>query len=285
MTSLDHPLDRKTRRSFSLAKTARFTVVIFLSALFAVPLYIMVSAAFKPATEAGIANMWAIGWPPDFSGITEAFNRLLPNFLNSVQLVIPATLLSCGLGALNGYLLSKVKFRFSNTAFVLLVVGMYIPFQAVLIPMVLFLQSISLFDSILGLILVHVVYGLPITTLIFRNYYAGIPDELVEAAQIDGAGVMRGFFSIFLPLSAPGFVVAGVFQVTNIWNDFLFGLVVVPNTRLQPITVALNNLSGTTSVNWSVIMSGALITAIPTILVYIFLGRFFVKGLIAGSYR
>jgi glucose/mannose transport system permease protein len=132
---------------------------------------------------------------------------------------------------------------------------------------------------------VHIIYGIPIATLIFRNYYGAIPDEIVEAGQVDGASPFQIFTRLMLPLSLPGFVVCGIFQFTNIWNDFLFGITVVPDPTRQPITVALNNLSGNFSVAWNAVMAGALIAALPTMLVYILLGRFFVQGLTAGSVK
>ncbi len=148
-----------------------------------------------------------------------------------------------------------------------------------------FLQTIKLYGTIPGLILVHVVYGLPITTLIFRNYFAGVPTEMVEAAQVDGAGVVKIFTHVMLPLSIPSFVVVGIFQFTNIWNDFLFGVTVVPNPAAQPVTIALNNLSGSFSVDWNVVMSGAVVAALPTAIVYMLLGRYFIRGLMAGSVK
>ncbi|RQP12224.1 MAG: carbohydrate ABC transporter permease [Microbacteriaceae bacterium] len=264
---------------------ARYVILALFALAFLLPLYVMVTASLKPARDAGIDGMWLLPQVIDFSGLATAWERISPNMLNSVVLVIPATIISSMIGSINGFLLSKIRFRWSNVAFVVILVGMYIPFQAILVPLVQFLQSVGLYGTMPGLILTHVIYGLPITTLIFRNYYVGIPNELVEAASIDGAGVVRTYLSIFLPLSAPGFVVCAIFQFTNIWNDFLFGLVVIPSSTLQPVTVALNNLSGTTSVDWNVVMAGALIAAVPTLIAYIFLGRFFVKGLIAGSYR
>ncbi len=148
-----------------------------------------------------------------------------------------------------------------------------------------FLDYIGLYGSLAGLITVHVIYGLPITTLIFRNYFANIPYEIVEAARIDGAGLWQIFRQIMLPLSLPAFVVVGIFQFTNIWNEFLFGLTVITNPREQPITVALNNLSGSFSVAWNVVMAGAVLAAIPTLVLYVLLGRFFIRGMLAGSMK
>jgi glucose/mannose transport system permease protein len=245
----------------------------------------MISASLKSARDAGIDGMWVPPGSIDLSGLTTAWERISPNLLNSVELVVPATIASSLIGSFNGFLLAKIRFRYSNIAFAFILLGMYIPFQAILVPLVRTLQDVGLYGTMPGLILTHVLYGLPITTLIFRNYYTGIPNELVEAAGIDGAGLFRTYASVFFPLSVPGFVVCGIFQFTNIWNDFLFGLVVIPSNKLQPVTVALNNLSGTTSVDWNVVMAGALIAAVPTLIAYICFGRFFVRGLIAGSYR
>ena len=204
---------------------------------------------------------------------------------NSLMLAIPATIISAVWGSINGYVFAKWKFRGSNLLFALLVFGMFIPYQSILIPLIQFLQQVKLYGTIYGLITVHVLYGLPITSLIFRNYFANIPDELMEAARIDGAGIIRTYTNVMLPLSLPGFVVVGIFQFTNIWNDFLFGVTILPSPTAQPITVALNNLSGSFSVDWNVVMAGAVVAALPTALVYIFLGRFFVKGLLAGSVK
>jgi glucose/mannose transport system permease protein len=136
-----------------------------------------------------------------------------------------------------------------------------------------------------GLVVVHTIYGLPITTLIFRNYFTSVPNELLEAARVDGAGLLQIFRQIMLPLSIPAFVVVGIFQFTNIWNEFLFGLTVVPNPNKQPITVALNNLSGSFAVSWNVVMAGAVLTALPTALIYFLLGKYFIRGMLAGSVK
>ena len=214
-----------------------------------------------------------------------SWNRLAPNLGNSLMLAIPATIISAVWGSINGYVFAKWKFRGSNLLFALLVFGMFIPYQSILIPLIQFLQLVKLYGTIAGLITVHVLYGLPISSLIFRNYFANIPDELLEAARIDGAGIIRTYTHVMFPLSMPGFVVVGIFQFTNIWNDFLFGVTILPNPVGQPVTVALNNLSGSFSVDWNVVMAGAVVAALPTALVYIFLGRFFVRGLLAGSVK
>lgn len=162
---------------------------------------------------------------------------------------------------------------------------MFIPYQSILIPMVRFLQSIGLYGTIKGLVVVHVVYGIPMTTLLFRNYYASIPGELLEAAKIDGCSLLGIYRHIMLPLSAPGFVVVMIWQFTSIWNDFLFAVTVTNNPASQPATVALQGLAGSLVAQWHVQMAGAVLTALPTLLVYILLGKYFVEGLLAGSLK
>ncbi len=268
------------------ARRFQLVLLVILVPVMLVPLYVMITAAFKTPANADVSQMWQLPNPVSFDGMNAAWKALSPNLINSFVMVIPAVIISSVIGSFNGYLLSKWRFRGDNVVFTVMLVGMFIPYQSVLIPVVKFLQAISLYGTIPGLILVHVVYGIPITTLIFRNYYtATIPTALVEAAAIDGAGVIGTYARIILPLSAPGFVVAGIFQFTNIWNDFLFGIVVIPNPKMQPVTAALNNLSGTQTVDWNIVMAGALIAAIPTLIAYLTLGRYFVQGLTSGSVK
>jgi glucose/mannose transport system permease protein len=252
---------------------------------FLMPVYVMVVTGLKEAQNVSLSTMWNLPQQLSGGGFAEAWSRLAPNLGNSLMLAIPATVISAVWGSINGYVFAKWKFRGSNLLFALLVFGMFIPYQSILIPLIQFLQLVKLYGTIAGLITVHVLYGLPISSLIFRNYFANIPDELMEAARIDGAGIIRIYTNVMLPLSLPGFVVVGIFQFTNIWNDFLFGVTILPNPTAQPVTVALNNLSGSFSVDWNVVMAGAVVAALPTALVYIFLGRFFVRGLLAGSVK
>jgi glucose/mannose transport system permease protein len=259
--------------------------LLFCTIFFLMPIYVMVVTGLKQSQNVSLSTMWNLPVPLSGGGFLEAWRRLYPNMGNSLQLTIPATVFSSILGAVNGYIFAKWKFRGANTLFALLVFGMFIPYQSILIPLIQFLEQLKLYGTVWGLVLVHVVYGLPICSLIFRNFFANIPDELVEAARIDGAGVVRTFWLVMLPLALPAFVVVGIFQFTNVWNDFLFGVTILPNPNSQPVTVALNNLSGSFSVDWNVVMAGAVIVALPTALIYILLGRFFVRGLLAGSVK
>lgn len=253
--------------------------------VFLVPLYLMVVTGLKEATNVSLSSMWNLPAYLSGGGFSEAWKRLCPSMVNSLFMAIPATIISAILGAVNGYVFSKCEFKGSNLLFITFAFGMFIPYQSIIIPLVKFLQTINLYGTVLGLIAVHVVYGIPITAMLFRNFFDTLPDELIEAAQIDGARLIDVLLRIMLPLARPAFIVAGIYQFTNIWNDFLFGVTIVPNPKAQPITVALNNLSGSFSVDWNVVMAGAVIAAIPTALIYIFLGKFFVKGMLAGSVK
>ena len=264
------------------------SIVVLVAAFifYMLPVYVMVVNGLKNSQDVDLATMWNL--PQTLNGIggfSGAWEQLSPNLLNSIIMVVPATVLSALVGSINGYVLSKWKFRGSDTLFTIIMFGFFIPYQVILLPMVQFTQTLHVYGSLIGLILVHVIYGIPVTTLIFRNFYAGISSELVEAAVVDGANKYQIFTSVMLPLTLPAFVVVGIYQFTNIWNDFLFGITVVPNPASQPVTVALNNLSGTFSVDWNVVMAGAVLAALPTALVYIFLSRYFVRGLLAGSVK
>ncbi|SDL11147.1 carbohydrate ABC transporter permease [Halarsenatibacter silvermanii] len=261
-------------------------VVLFLFALFfLLPMYVLLATSLKSFEEVSRQAMWML--PRDFTleAFITAYHQLIPHLRNSLILVIPATLISGFLGSLNGYILSEWKFKGSDTVFALLLFGMFIPYQSILIPLVRTLQNIGLYGSLQGLIFVHVVYGIPITTLIFRNYYADVPSSLTEAAKVDGAGLFKVYSKVFFPISIPAFVVVIIWQFTQIWNEFLFALTITPEPGQQPITVALDNLAGSQVVEWNVQMSGALLTALPTLLVYLFFGRYFIKGILAGSVK
>jgi glucose/mannose transport system permease protein len=270
-----------------------YFALIVAAAFYLLPVYMLLITGMKSFQEVSLARMWDLPSGLHFDSFlkawwgsqAEGFRGLSENFMNSVYLTVPATLLSALLGSLNGYVLAKWKFRGSNILFPLMLFGMFIPYQSILIPLVQVLQTIGLYGSIPGLIFVHVVYGIPITTLIFRNYYAEIPTELVEAAKIDGAGILGIYRYILFPISMPGFVVVMIWQFTSIWNDFLFGVIVTSRPAVQPITVALNNMAGSYIVEWNVQMAGALLAALPTLLVYILLGRYFMRGLLAGSLK
>ncbi len=274
---------KSSRRS--IGRYVVYGLLILFAVMFLIPVYMVLVTSFKSIDQVNLTTMW--NFPTNFTldSFTRAFERLAPNFFNSVLLVVPATVISAALGSMNGYVLSKWKFPGANVIFPLMLFGMFIPYQAILIPLVQFLRGIGMYGNLYGLIMVHVVYGIPITTLIFRNYYAEVPNELLEAGAIDGAGFFGIYWNVLLPISLPGFVVVIIWQFTQIWNEFLFGVTIITQSTSQPITVALQNLSGSQIVEWNVQMAGAFLAALPTLLVYILLGRYFIRGLLAGSIK
>ncbi len=227
---------------------------------------------------------WLKAWGYATIGVTNEGIRGF--FLNSIRMVIPAVLISTLIGALNGYVLSKWRFRGSDTFFAMLLLGCFIPFQVILLPMARTLGFLGLSESMWGLVFVHTIYGLAFTTLFFRNYYVAVPSELVNAARLDGAGFFRIVWRIMLPISTPIFMVTIIWQTTQIWNDFLFG-VCFSTGETQPITVALNNLVNTSSAvkEYNVDMAAAIIAALPTLFVYFVAGKYFVRGLTAGAVK
>jgi len=272
-----------------------YGLLIFAAFYFLIPLMIMVLTSVKTMDDIRTGSL--ISWPGEFTldawksawssaCIGVKCNGIKGYFWNSVKMVVPAVTISTIIGAVNGYVFSKWRFRGSEILFSSMLLGCFIPFQAILLPMARTLGILGLSQSLTGLILVHIIYGLAFTTLFFRNYYVTIPDELVKAARIDGAGFFRIFWKIMLPVSAPIFVVCVIWQTTQIWNDFLFGVVFSAGGN-QPITVALNNLVNTsTGVKaYNVDMAAAIIAALPTLFVYIAAGKYFIRGLTAGSVK
>lgn len=272
-----------------------YSILGFAALVYLLPLVVMVITSLKDLDEIRSGTLlsipqalnldsWDKAWGSACTGVS--CEGLKGYFWNSVLIVVPAVIISTVIGALNGYVLTKWKFRGSTLFFGMLLIGTMIPFQVVLLPMARMLGFLGLAGTTSGLIMVHVIYGLAFTTLFFRNYYISIPSELVNAARIDGAGFWMIFHRIILPLSIPIIVVSVIWQFTQIWNDFLFG-VVYSSGDSQPITVALNNLVNTSTgvKEYNVDMAAAIIAALPTLFVYIVAGKYFVKGLTAGAVK
>ena len=293
----DLSFDRTQQSKFG--KTTLRIILYVLLTLFALyyllPLFVMVTTSLKSLEEIRTGSLvalpreitfdaWKTAWASACTGIQ--CEGLRPYFWNSVLLAVPAVLLSTLLGALNGYVVAQWRFKGANLIFSLMLFGCFIPFQVVLLPMARLLGLMGIAGTIPGLVFVHVIYGIGFTTLFFRNYYVTIPSELVKAAKVDGANFLRIFWSIFLPLSLPIIVVTVIWQFTQIWNDFLFG-VSFSQAGTQPVTVALNNIvNSTTGVKeYNVDMAAAIIAALPTLLVYVVAGKYFIRGLTAGSVK
>ncbi|MEM7072447.1 MAG: carbohydrate ABC transporter permease [Pseudomonadota bacterium] len=278
-----------------LARICVYLLLLVFALFYLLPFFVMLVNSLKPLGEITGGNMialpqqwtiepWRSAWSHAQIGVEAT--GLRPYFINSIIMVVPAVLISTLLGALNGYVLTKWRFPGAHLIFGLILFSCFIPFQIVLIPMARMLGLMGLAGSTPGLVLVHVVYGIGFTTLYFRNYYVALPNELVRAAQIDGAGFFRIFWRIMLPVSGPIIIVSLIWQFTNIWNDFLFGASFA-DLDSMPMTVALNNLVNTsTGVKaYNVHFAGAILAAMPTLLVYIVAGRYFVRGLMAGSVK
>ncbi len=270
-----------------IGKNWLYIPLIAMAIFYLIPMYVMLVTGFKSFAEVDLQTMWNLPKGIHFDNYIEAFRQLAPSLWNSFIMVIPAAVISSMLGSLNGYILAKWKFRGADFIFPFILFGMFIPYQSILIPLVIFINNtlrVIGMGGIPALILAHIIYGIPITTLTFRNYYASLPQELLEAAKIDGADMLGIYRHILLPISIPSFVVVLIWQFTSAWNDFLFAVVLTGN-RSWPITVALNNMAGSQIISWNVQMAGSLLAALPTLLVYIFLGRYFLRGLLAGSLK
>jgi glucose/mannose transport system permease protein len=272
-----------------------YSILLIAAFFFLAPLYVMIITSLKDADQIRTGNLlspptafnfesWQLAWSTACTGVD--CRGLKPYFWNSVAMAVPAVLISTLWGAINGYVLSMWKFRGSDVLFGFMLFGVFMPFQVVLLPMSQVLGFLGLSSSIWGLILVHCLAGIAGTTLFFRNYYTAIPRELVNAARIDGAGFWRIFWRIVVPMSTPIMMVTLIWQFTNIWNDFLFG-VAFSGADSKPITVGLNNMANTTSSvkSYNVDMAAAIIAGLPTMLVYVLAGQYFVKGLTAGAVK
>ncbi|WP_213879113.1 carbohydrate ABC transporter permease [Pseudomonas sp. dw_358] len=270
----------------TFSRIAIYATLILAAAIYLVPLVVMLLTSFKTPDDIRTGNLLSLPEMFTVIGWVKAWGDVGGYFWNSVKITVPAVVISTFIGAMNGYVLSMWKFRGSQLFFGLLLFGCFLPFQTVLLPASFTLGKMGLANTTVGLVLVHVVYGLAFTTLFFRNYYVSVPDALVKAARLDGAGFFTIFNKILLPMSVPIVMVCLIWQFTQIWNDFLFG-VVFASGDAQPITVALNNLVNTSTgvKEYNVDMAAAMIAGLPTLLVYVLAGKYFLRGLTAGAVK
>lgn len=279
----------------SVGRVVIYALLVLVALYYLAPLYVMLSTSVKTLDEIRSGNLlslpmaptgaaWGKAWSTACTGVD--CNGLEPFFWNSIKISVPAVLISTLVGSLNGYVLAHWRFRGSEILFTALMVGCFIPFQVVILPMARLLGTVNLANTTTGLVFVHIVYGIAFTTLFFRNYYVTVPEELVKAARIDGAGFFMTYRKIIFPLSLPIFMVCFIWQFTQIWNDFLFG-VVFGGSDAKPVTVALNNLVNTSTgvTEYNVNMAAAIIAALPTLVVYLLAGKYFVRGLTAGAVK
>jgi glucose/mannose transport system permease protein len=289
------PRGRKPKPFFTLPKVLIYSVLVLSCLFFLFPLYVMITTSLKTMPEIRFGNIfsppveftgeaWVKAWTAACTGLT--CEGLAPGFWNSVKITVPSTIISILIAAINGYALVNWRFRGSEIFFVILIFGSFIPYQVMLYPLVIITRELGIFGSLWAVVLVHTIFGMPILTLLFRNYFAALPQELFKAARIDGAGFWRIFISIMLPMSLPIFVVAIILQITGIWNDFLFG-VVFAGTQNYPMTVQLNNIvnSAQGSPEFNVNMAATILTGLVPLIVYFVSGRWFVRGIAAGAVK
>jgi glucose/mannose transport system permease protein len=293
--SLDGPRGPKPRITFSRRNIFIYGTLIFAAIYYLIPLYVMVVTSLKGMPEIRLGNIfsppmeitfepWVKAWATACTGLN--CDGLSRGFWNSVRITVPSVLLSIAIASVNGYALANWRFKGADIFFTILIVGAFIPYQVMLYPIVIILREIGLYGTLYGLIIVHSIFGMPILTLLFRNYFASLPEELFKAARVDGAGFWGIYFRIMLPMALPIFVVAIILQVTGIWNDFLFGVVYTkPDT--YPMTVQLNNIVNSVQgvKEYNVNMAATLITGLVPLVIYFISGKLFVRGIAAGAVK
>ena len=289
------PRGARPKRAFSRRNIVLYGTLIVIALYYLLPLYVMVVTSLKGMPEIRLGNIfsppmeitfepWVKAWAEACTGLN--CDGLSRGFWNSVRITVPSVVLSIAIASVNGYGLANWRFKGSETFFAILIFGAFIPYQVMLYPIVILLREIGLYGSLSGLVIVHSIFGMPILTLLFRNYFASVPEELFKAARVDGAGFWGIYFKIMLPMALPIFVVAMILQVTGIWNDFLFGVVYTrPDT--YPMTVQLNNIvnSVTGVKEYNVNMAATIITGLVPLFIYFISGRLFVRGIAAGAVK
>jgi glucose/mannose transport system permease protein len=293
--TLSGPSGAKPRRIVSPRNIMLYGTLFVVAAYYLLPLYVMIVTSLKGMPEIRLGNIfsppmeitfepWVKAWSSACTGLN--CDGLSRGFWNSVRIAIPSVVISIAIASVNGYALANWRFKGAQLFFTILIFGAFVPYQVMLYPIVIMLRSIGLYGSLTGLILVHSVFGMPILTLLFRNYFTSIPQELFKAARVDGAGFWGIYFKIMLPMSLPIFVVAMILQVTGIWNDFLFG-VVYTTPDLYPMTVQLNNIVNSVQgvKEYNVNMAATILTGLVPLIVYFVSGRLFVRGIAAGAVK
>lgn len=289
------PYGSKPRRVISRRNVFLYGTLFVMAVYYLLPLYVMIVTSLKGMPEIRLGNIfsppleitfepWVKAWSTACTGLN--CDGLSRGFWNSVRITVPSVLLSIAIASVNGYALANWRFKGADTFFIILIVGAFIPYQVMIYPIVIILREIGLYGSLSGLVIVHSIFGMPILTLLFRNYFASMPEELFRAARVDGAGFWGIFLRIMLPMSLPIFVVAIILQVTGIWNDFLFGVVYTrPDT--YPMTVQLNNIVNSVQgvKEYNVNMAATILTGLVPLIVYFISGKLFVRGIAAGAVK
>ena len=289
------PRGARPRRVFSSRNIIIYGALFVAAAYYLLPLYVMVMTSLKGMPEIRLGNIfsppveitfepWVKAWATACTGLN--CDGLSRGFWNSVRITVPSTLVSILIASVNGYALANWRFKGADLFFTILIIGAFIPYQVMIYPIVIVLREMGIYGTLTGLVIVHTIFGMPILTLLFRNYFTSLPEELFKAARIDGAGFWQIYFRIMLPMSLPIFVVAMILQVTGIWNDFLFG-VVFTRPEYYPMTVQLNNIVNSVQgvKEYNVNMAATLLTGAVPLIVYFVSGRLFVRGIAAGAVK
>ncbi len=293
--TLSGPQGPRPKHAISGRNIMIYGTLIIFALYYLLPLYVMVVTSLKGMPEIRLGNIFSLPMEVTFAPWKKAWmeactglncDGLSRGFWNSVRITVPSVLVSIIIASVNGYALANWRFKGANAFFTILIFGAFIPYQVMLYPMVIILRELGLYGSLAGLVIVHTVFGMPILTLLFRNYFASLPEELFKAARVDGAGFWQIYFKIMVPMSLPIFVVAMILQVTGIWNDFLFG-VVFTKPELYPMTVQLNNIVNSTQgvKEYNVNMAATLITGLVPLIIYFVSGKLFVRGIAAGAVK
>ena len=289
------PRGVKPRKALSRRNIFIYGTLILVSLYYLLPLYVMIVTSLKGMPEIRLGNIfappveitfqpWVKAWSEACTGLN--CDGLSRGFFNSVKILVPSVILSIIIASVNGYALANWRFKGADTFFTILIVGAFIPYQVMIYPIVIMLREVGLYGGLTGLVIVHTIFGMPILTLLFRNYFASVPEELFKAARVDGAGFWRIYFMIMVPMSLPIFVVAIILQITGIWNDFLFG-VIYTKPDLYPMTVQLNNIVNSVQgvKEYNVNMAATILTGLVPLTVYFFSGKLFVRGIAAGAVK
>ncbi|MFZ1773725.1 MAG: carbohydrate ABC transporter permease [Rhizobiaceae bacterium] len=272
-----------------------YGLLITFAVYYLLPLYVMIVTSLKGMPEIRLGNIfappveitfepWVKAWSTACTGLN--CDGLSRGFWNSVRITVPSVIVSIAVASVNGYALANWKFKGSDAFFTILIFGSFIPYQVMIYPLVILLREMGIYGTLTGLVVVHTIFGMPILTLLFRNYFTSLPEELFKAARVDGAGFWTIFFRIMLPMSMPIFVVAMILQITGIWNDFLFG-VVYTKPDLYPMTVQLNNIVNSVQgvKEYNVNMAATILTGLVPLIVYFVSGKLFVRGIAAGAVK
>ncbi|MFX1389330.1 MAG: carbohydrate ABC transporter permease [Promethearchaeota archaeon] len=267
-----------------LKRVILYTILIIAVFITLLPLWSGIMSALKTQADLSLTPPLSPPTTPTFDPFIYAWQELHIPLFNSIIFTTVATVLSCLLGSVCGFVLTKLKFRGSNIIFLLLTLGIFLPYQSIIIPLFITIRNLGIYDTVWAMILVHTIYGIPMTTLLFRSYYESIPESIINAAKTDGAGVMGIYRRLILPLSPLPFVVAGVFQFTSIWNDYLFALILT-GSNFEPASFALSNMAGGTETAWNNTMAGTFLYSLPILLIFILLGKYLMQGLMAGAVK